>query len=228
MEETKSCGRCKQQKTLENFCKCKDQKSGLHNRCRECQKVDRRKWYLINREYELEKSNSPEERARKNAWKQDKYWNDPEFRTKYLEKNRERNQKEENKIKARIRRRKWMKIPHNRISISLRNRMRQALKGKSNKIESSEKLLGISFIEFKSYIETLFEEGMSWDNYGEWVMDHIIPCAFFDLEKEEHQKICFHYLNIQPMWENENLRKGAKITVDNLEELIIKIKEKIR
>ena len=52
---------------------------------------------------------------------------------------------------------------------------------------------------------------MNWDNYGVWHLDHIIPCARFDLSDPEQQKICFHYTNLQPMWGEDNMRKGAKL-----------------
>jgi hypothetical protein len=60
----------------------------------------------------------------------------------------------------------------------------------------------------------MFTEGMSWDNYGEWHIDHILPCSSFDLADIEQQKICFNYKNLQPLWAEDNLRKGAKI-IDN-------------
>ena len=53
---------------------------------------------------------------------------------------------------------------------------------------------------------------MSWDNYGThgWHIDHIRPCASFDLSDEEQQKICFHYTNLQPLWAEDNLKKSKK------------------
>lgn len=52
---------------------------------------------------------------------------------------------------------------------------------------------------------------MSWDNYGEWEIDHIIPCDSFDLTKEEEQKRCFHFSNLQPLWWRDNRTKGNKV-----------------
>lgn len=62
-----------------------------------------------------------------------------------------------------------------------------------------------------SYLSLLFSDGMSWDNYGEWHIDHIIPCAAFDLSNPTEQKQCFHYTNLQPLWAYENKSKGAKL-----------------
>lgn len=62
---------------------------------------------------------------------------------------------------------------------------------------------------------------MSWNNYGKngWEIDHIIPCSYFDLTKEENQRICFNYRNLQPLWASENNTKKAKVP-DNVEELV--------
>lgn len=72
-------------------------------------------------------------------------------------------------------------------------------------------MIGCSIEELKQYLEKQFKEGMTWDNYGEWHIDHIIPCAAFDLTKEEEQLKCFNYTNLQPLWAEENEKKGDKI-----------------
>jgi hypothetical protein len=73
--------------------------------------------------------------------------------------------------------------------------------------------LGCQTIEFKNYIEKMFKDGMTWENYGKngWHIDHIIPKSKFDLRDESQIKICFHYSNLQPLWEFENRKKGNKI-----------------
>ena len=72
-------------------------------------------------------------------------------------------------------------------------------------------LLGCSIESFKKHIESQFTKGMTWDNYGYkgWHIDHIVPCAAFDLTKPEEQKKCFHYTNLQPMWGTPNIKKSS-------------------
>jgi hypothetical protein len=72
-------------------------------------------------------------------------------------------------------------------------------------------LLGCGIEDFKLHIESNWESGMSWDNYGEWHLDHMIPCAVFDLSKPEHQSRCFHFSNVRPMWALANISKGKKL-----------------
>jgi hypothetical protein len=75
--------------------------------------------------------------------------------------------------------------------------------------------LGCSIQEFKLYLESKFQTGMTWDNYGRkgWHIDHIIPISRFDLLNAEQAKIACHYTNLQPMWWNENLKKGNRYAV---------------
>ena len=93
---------------------------------------------------------------------------------------------------------------------NIRKRLWHALK-KYKKSNSTLKLTGCTLEQLKKYIESKFEDGMSWDNYGTWHVDHIIPCAQFDFSDPEQQKICFHYTNLQPMWGEDNMRKGARL-----------------
>jgi len=101
-----------------------------------------------------------------------------------------------------------------KMRMLLRGRMRNALKANlADKKYSTVDLLGCSFEELRSYLESKWKSGMSWDNYsgvgkGFWVIDHIIPCCQFDLMDEEQQRECFHFTNLQPLWYNENIRKS--------------------
>jgi len=74
------------------------------------------------------------------------------------------------------------------------------------------RLIGCTVEELRHHLEAQFADGMSWDNYGRdgWHIDHIRPCASFDLTDPEQQRQCFHYTNLQPLWAADNIRKGSK------------------
>lgn len=145
--------------------------------------------------------------------RKERYDNDPIYREKMLERSRIRRRKLPAKIKQRQNESKRRKEDANyRIGKCQRGRIRELLVGKK-KCAPTLKLLGCSLVELKTYLESLFQLGMSWENYGKngWHIDHIIPCAAFDLSKPEEQHKCFHYTNLQPLWAIDNLRKGNKI-----------------
>ena len=54
-------------------------------------------------------------------------------------------------------------------------------------------------------------ENMTWDNYGKWHIDHIVPLSYFDLLKEVQVKTACQYTNLQPLWAQENLSKGSRL-----------------
>jgi len=97
-----------------------------------------------------------------------------------------------------------------KLSQYLRTRIWWALKGIC-KSAKTIKLLGCSIENLKQHLEMQFKPEMTWDNYGKWHIDHIKPCASFDLSKPNEQQKCFHYTNLQPLWALENLIKKDKI-----------------
>lgn len=106
-----------------------------------------------------------------------------------------------------------------RIKHNLRSRLAQALKATgARKVTRTTLMLGCSIPNFLIYLESRFEPGMTWENYGlHWEIDHIMPCAIFDLIKAEHQRRCFHFSNLQPLSIPENQSKGAKALSDQFQ-----------
>lgn len=105
------------------------------------------------------------------------------------------------KNKQKVERRKLN--PHKRIQHCLQTRIRTAINSvDGKKLNHTEELIGCSIQFYKEYLESKFTNGMSWENYGYfgWHIDHIKPCASFDLSDLEQQKQCFHYMNTQPLW----------------------------
>jgi len=94
-------------------------------------------------------------------------------------------------------------------------------------------MLGSDIETFKQHIESQFEEGMSWDNYGEWEFDHIIPIKFNDPTiKQVITRL--HYTNTQPLWKEDNNKKlnnycGKSYNKDvNKMDIVISNNEKTR
>jgi len=104
-------------------------------------------------------------------------------------------------------RRKFNDINY-RLRCNLRTRLWQALRG-NYKSGSAVRDLGCSIEELKYHLESQFQEGMSWDNYGEWHIDHIKPLASFDLSDHKQLLGACHYTNLQPLWAEENIKKGC-------------------
>lgn len=120
-----------------------------------------------------------------------------------------KNRKNKRNIYLRTKLKKDLKF---KIMKNLRNRLWKSLKG-INKSKSTIELLGCSVDFLKQHLEKQFKPGMSWSNYGYygWHVDHIRPCASFDLSQPEEQHKCFHYTNLQPLWAEDNLEKHDKI-----------------
>jgi len=107
----------------------------------------------------------------------------------------------------------WQNKYHNDINFKLaallRSRLRNAIKNQQ-KSGSAVDDLGCSIEELVVYLENLFTEGMTWDNHGEWHIDHIKPLAKFNLtNRRELLKAC-NYSNLQPLWAKDNLSKGGR------------------
>lgn len=204
MNYTKTCGVCQVTKDITEFSKHKDKPT---YRCKQCLSEYNKQYYRKNQkrlkqrtanfrkeypEYMIEWRNNNKDKTSK----QKREW---------IEKKRDEINKNE---------RKRRKKDHAyRVKKNLRRRVNQVITRPNKKCDSTFKLLGCSLEEFLQHLEKQFIQGMTWQNYGNrgWHIDHIIPCASFDLSDPEQQKICFHYTNLQPLWAEDNLRKSDKI-----------------
>ena len=98
------------------------------------------------------------------------------------------------------------------LSHCLRGRINYAFKVEGHtKSIKTEQLLGANFEIVKNHLENLFTEGMSWDNHGEWEIDHIVPLA--SAKTEEKLKSLCHFKNLQPLWKEDNRVKSAKTNI---------------
>jgi len=99
--------------------------------------------------------------------------------------------------------------PNYKLLSNLRTRLWGALKGNS-KSASTMELIGCSIEELWKHLKSKFKSWMTKENYGLWHVDHIIPCASFDLTDPKQQKICFHWSNLQPLKAIDNIKKGTR------------------
>lgn len=101
-------------------------------------------------------------------------------------------------------------IPRYFIERRLRARLLKKLKAaRVKKNIGTWELVGCSPQHLIEHLEKQFTQGMTWDNHGKWHVDHIVPCARFDLTDTEQQRRCFHFTNLQPLWASDNLKKWA-------------------
>jgi len=100
-----------------------------------------------------------------------------------------------------------------RIIQILRSRLRKVAERGRGYSGNNLKWLGCTPVELREHLERQFQAGMKWSNLGtgagKWHIDHIVPCAAFDMRKESERLACFHYTNLRPLWSHLNIEKGA-------------------
>lgn len=210
MSDYKVCSKCKNIQSVDRFSKDKQRKDGLYPQCKLCQKIKIDKWSEKNKShisqyhtkyYQLNKDKAREYQQQNKKRRSDymKMWREKnKTRIRHYKKNYH-NLVESKNINS--------KLLHN-----LRSRLQQSIK-QNKKWARTMELVGCSVNDLKKHLEAKFVNGMSWENYGRmgWHVDHILPCYSFDLSKEDEQRKCFHYTNLQPLWAVENCRKNKFI-----------------
>jgi hypothetical protein len=199
------------------FTSFKRNKDGLQSYCKPCKA-------LKLREYRKNKNITEEERLRKKEY--DKQYNktNREKKLEQLKKYRLNNSEKikkskiDNKEKYRKTLNEWArKYAANRIITdpifklkrTIRNRLRSFLKTKNlEKTKQFVDYIGCTVGELKQHLESKFKDGMTWENHGKWHLDHIIPLSSASTEEDIY--MLNHYTNLQPLWAEENLKKGSK------------------
>lgn len=238
--ETKVCKKCNIEKNVCEFGNLKSSKDGYNKICKNCRKTITDKYKNNNidkvklskklyssKKYEKEKN-------RKKEWKN----NNLEYFKEYREKNkineieRHKNWVENNKEKVKVyqkkyldenreeiknKRNQYIKIRNeNDFIFNIQNRVRCRLyhfliRNNITKKSKTFEIVGCTPEFLKEHLEKQFKEGMSWDNRGEWQIDHIIPLSSAKTEEEIYK--LSHYTNLQPLWAEDNLKKSNKIIV---------------
>ena len=160
---------------------------------------NQRKEYLLK---------NPKKREKLRERKRKHYWDNLEYYTEKSKKYKQQNKEIRNK-KLSIR---LKNDDEYRLRCNLKARIISALKGKGKSARTME-LIGCNLSQLKEHLASKFKKGMTWKNhsYKGWHIDHIIPCASFDLTCPVQQLACFNYNNLQPLWASDNMSKGAKI-----------------
>lgn len=211
----KKCTKCLQEKEYLNFYKKSSSKDGYNNICIPCKieynnskKEHNQLYYLENKErYQLNNKKYYQNNKQKTKQKSIEWFKNNPKRKYEIQK--KWNQKNLQYFKK-WRKNKWDNDINYKIRVLLGNRLNEILKkNQTYKGNNIVEILNCSLDYLKQHISTQFLPEMSWDNHGEiWEIDHIKPCASFDLTDIEQQKECFHYTNLQPLFKTTEIAKN--------------------
>jgi hypothetical protein len=197
----KRCGTCKEFKNKSNFGLSSRAHDKLRNRCKQCRKrlndsnlKDLKEFFEKNKELKKEKDRI--------------YWK------KNTEKIKIKRSTPESKAKKAIHDKNYVNKnkcnPSFVVGKSLRSQISSRVKNGVKKNKTIE-ILGYTINELRSHLESMFTEGMNWNNYGRhgWHIDHVKPLVMFDLSTEDGIKDAWSLSNLQPLWEKENHSKNS-------------------
>lgn len=191
--ETKKCSKCGVIKEVCEFRKSSKSKLGIQSECKSCAKIR----YEMNREENLLKKRLYGQKNKEKKSEYDKLY-------------REKNRLKKNEYIREYRKQRRQEDPTFRLIESVRARLRLFYKRENiDKKSKTFDVVGLTPEKLNDYLSEKFKEGMSWDNYGEWHIDHIIPLSSANTQ-EEVLRLC-HYTNLQPLWAKENLQKSNKL-----------------
>jgi hypothetical protein len=238
-KKNNKCDTCNKTKPVNYFNRSLTTKDGISSTCRGCYSKNRKLTVDIQPIINLlikscntckhSKSISEFRKTKKSAdghfHKCNTCWK-PSVWTKEKQKLSEKRYCDKNKDKIKAKWKRDGQKLHRKIKSRLSNRIKDALKAYSlRKDNTTMSYLGCSHIFLRKWFEFLFVEGMNWDNIGEWHIDHVIPCASYDLTNEEDIKLCFSWKNIRPCWQQENLEKGSQTIPEVVKNHESKMKE---
>ena len=208
--EYKRCSSCKEYEILTTFTKSKERWDGLSAKCMTCKKAVYKKYYQENKEKLAQynkiyyKKNREKHNATHNKWRKA---NPEKTRNNRKRCNRKRTLNGKSRIYKKNRYHNDSKF---RLLGNLRTRLQGALRAQGvRKTTSTMKLCGCSLEKLKQHIEDQFYDGMSWEKKN-FHIDHMEPCALFNLEDQEEQRKCFHYTNLKPEWPFKNMSDGGR------------------
>lgn len=171
--------------------------------------------FIGGRKIAMKKYESKPEVIKRKRLNHKKWYNENKDRwNKYIKKYREKNKDKIREIKRNYEKTRKSNDPLYKLIANFRTAIYTVLKENNlNKYGHYFEILKYSPEELITHLEGQFVEGMTWDNYGEWHVDHILPITSFDFNEvgdEEFLK-CWSLSNLQPMWGDENIRKSNRI-----------------
>lgn len=193
----KVCTRCKIKKPLVEFNKNSRLASGYTSACGECRKTDWQSWINIGKNRKSVNLKKRIHRLTTEGREQEKK------RLKLYKKRKN----ELESIKAATN-------PFFKLNRNMRSRINNSLRSNGSKNGRKwEGLVGYSTQELKKHLEKQFIPGMTWENYGEWHIDHIIPVSAFNFSKPEDIdfKRCWALKNLRPLWASDNISKNDRL-----------------
>jgi hypothetical protein len=229
----KRCTKCGETKPLEAFAKESRKKSGIRSMCKPCWNAKCKQVYLKRRDKRA---------IEMRRWHE----KNPEKRREYYEKHRDeiraRQKTPRAKMLGRLRKRAehkrrghillarakanrpkyrerilaYNRQPHRRVHSNMSRSIRSCIhSGKNGR--KWESIVGYTRDELVAHLESQFKEGMTWENYGAWEIDHIRPKASFAFQSDADAefKECWKLSNLQPLWMPENRRKWAHFGSEN-------------
>jgi hypothetical protein len=217
---SKFCTKCGLQKDVSLFSRDKYNKDGLKNWCKSCCKeyaTEKRKdpdWAEHLRKYQIQYSASLTEEKKDLAKQSRKEWTilNRESLNAKMREYRKENPEYFSSLQQKYYRTRRADINF-RLGINLRVRLNMALKN-DQKAGSAVDDLGCTVEGLREHLESKFKPGMTWENWGlgegKWHIDHIVPLSAFDLSDRQHLLLACNYLNLQPLWQKENLSKGNR------------------
>jgi len=204
----KICTKCEKSKSFSEFHKAKKGKYGLTAICKECKAIYGKNYYDPEKRRKYNLINAKRKREYTKQYRKD----NPEKCKISVEKCYAKNS-DKYKITANIgRHKRRQNDPVFKLNQGISINIRHSLKGKKNG-RHWETLVNFTQEDLRQHLEAQFKGGMTWDNYGKWHIDHIIPKSIFNITSAECKgfKQCWALENLQPLWARDNILKSNKL-----------------
>lgn len=204
----KKCSKCEEGKHLNRFCKKKDGVCGRYSICKKCDSKKQREYQRKNRHKLSITDKAYYENNKEKILKRQRQYN---VNNKEKISTNKKRYFQENKEKIYNSRKKCQTNKYN-LNKNIRTRIGQSLNGNKNGA-SWEVLVGYTLFDLIKHLQKQFKPGMTFENYGEWHIDHKIPISAFNFSDPKHEdfKRCWALKNLQPLWAIDNLKKGNRL-----------------